>query len=87
MRLDSTTVSVYHNPDTPDTLLHLGQSKDHRPDLRQFKVMLASLDPLGLPLVCPIVPGNQADDGLYVPTYEAAVQALGRRDVLVVGDS
>jgi transposase len=32
--------------------------------LRQFKAMLASLDPLGLPLVCQPVAGNRADDGL-----------------------
>lgn len=87
LRLDSTSVSLYHQPESPDSLLQFGQSKDHRPDLRQFKLMLASLDPLGLPLVCPVVAGNQADDGLYVPTYEAAVAALGTRNVLVVGDS
>jgi transposase len=34
-----------------------------------------------------MVPGNQADDGLYVPAYEAAVSVLGRRDLLFVGDS
>src|SRR5436190_1318972 len=31
--------------------------------------------------------GNEADDGLYVPAYEAAVCVLGRRDLLFVGDS
>lgn len=87
LRLDSTSVSVYHDPHDADSLLHLGHSKDHRPDLRQFKVMLASLDPLGLPLVCQPVAGNCADDGLYVPAYEAAVRALGTSAVLVVGDS
>ncbi len=34
-----------------------------------------------------VVPGNQADDGLYIPAYDAAVRTLGRADVLVVGDS
>ena len=87
VRLDSTSVSVYHDPDAPDSLLHLGHSKDHRPDVRQFKVMLATLDPLGMPLVCQVVPGNQADDRLYTPAYEAAVAALGTRALLVVGDS
>jgi hypothetical protein len=33
------------------------------------------------------VAGNRADDGLYVPAYEAAVSALGTSQVLVVGDS
>ena len=87
MRLDSTSVSVYHNPDEPDSLLQLGHSKDHRPDLRQFKAMLATLDPLGLPLVCQMVGGERAADGLYIPAYDAAVTALGTADVLVVGDS
>jgi len=87
VRLDSTSVSVYHDTEDDDSLLHQGHSKDHRPDLRQFKAMLASLDPLGLPLVCQPVAGNRADDGLYVPAYQAAVKALGTSSVLVVGDS
>ncbi len=87
VRLDSTSVSVYHEPDGPGGLLRHGHSKDHRPDLAQFKAMLASLDPLGLPLACQVVAGQVADDGLYVPAYEAAVRTLGRTDLLVVGDS
>jgi transposase len=62
-------------------------SKDHRPDLAQFKVMLASLDPLGLPLACQTVAGNEADDLLYRPAYDAAMRTLATRAVLVVGDS
>ena len=87
MRLDSTSVSVYHDATTDESLFQQGHSKDHRPDLRQFKAMLATLDPLGLPLVCQPVAGNRADDGLYVPAYAAAVNALGTSAVLVVGDS
>jgi transposase len=87
IRLDSTSVSVYHDPEEPDSLLQLGHSKDHRPDLRQFKAMLATLDPLGLPLVCQMVSGERADDPLYGPAYDAAVAALGTTAVLVVGDS
>ena len=86
-RLDSTTVSVYHDPTAPDSLLQLGHSKDHRPDLRQFKAMLSTLDPLGLPVCCQPVAGQVADDGLYVPAYENTVATLGTRDLLVVGDS
>lgn len=87
MRLDSTSVSVYHNATTAESLFHQGHSTDHRPDLRQCKAMLATLDPLGLPLVCQPVAGNRADDGLYGPASEAAVTALGTSAVLVVGDS
>ena len=87
IRLDSTSVSVYHDAATDESLLQQGHSTDHRPDLRQCKAMLATLDPLGLPLVCQPVAGHRADDGLYVPAYEAAVTALGTSAVLVVGES
>jgi len=91
VRLDSTRVSVYHDREGPpaDGLLRPGHSKDHRPDLSPFKAMLASLDPLGLPVAAQVVPGNAADDGLYIPipAYDAAVATLGRADVLTVGDS
>jgi transposase len=87
VRLDSTSLSVYHETDDPDSLFQHGYSKEHRPDLRQFKLMLATLDPLGLPLCCQPVAGNRGDDGLYVPAYDAVVQAVGTSALLVVGDS
>jgi transposase len=87
VRLDSTSVSVYHDELADDSLLQHGYSKEHRPDLRQFKLMLASLDPLGLPICCQPIAGNRSDNPLYVPAYDAAVRALGTTDVLVVGDS
>lgn len=87
IRLDSTSVSVYHETEDPTSLLQRGHSKDHRPDLSQFKIMLATLDPLGLPVTCQVVGGQRADDGLYIPAYDAARNALGHADVLVVGDS
>lgn len=87
MRLDSTSVTVYSAIEDEDSLIQRGHSKDHRPDLGQFKVMLSTLDPLGMPLVCQVVSGQQADDGLYVPSYDQTVRLLGRSDVLVVGDS
>jgi transposase len=87
VRLDSTSVSVYHDDVDDDSLFQHGWSKEHRPDLRQFKLMLASLDPLGLPICCQPVAGNRSDNPLYVPAYDAAVAAVGSTDVLVVGDS
>lgn len=86
VRFDSTSVSVYHDPAAATSLLQRGHSKDHRPDLRQFKAMLSSLDPLGLPLVCQPISGQRADDGLYVPSYDATVAALGTTAFLAVGD-
>jgi transposase len=87
VRLDSTSVSVYHDDRPEGSLVQHGHSKDHRPDLAQFKVMLASLDPLGMPLCGQLVAGNAADDGLYGPAYDAAVRTLGTAAVLIVGDS
>lgn len=91
-RHDSTTVSVYQEvdeaeADDKDSVLGYGHSKDHRPELAQFKVMLATLDPAGLPLTCQVVNGKRADDGLYIPSYESAVATLGHRRFLAVGDS
>ena len=85
LRLDTTSVAVYHEPEGT-TLIRRGYSKDHRPDLAQLKVMLAGLDPLGLPLVTQVVPGNAADDGLYVPAIEQARAVTQQRGLLYIGD-
>jgi transposase len=86
LRLDSTSVSVYGAGDgSSSSVLQYGHSKDHRPDLKQFKVMMAELDPIGMPLVTQLIRGSAADDGLYVPAYEQACEAIGR-NVLVIGD-
>ena len=86
VRLDSTTVSLYHDPEGTELIRH-GHSKDQRPDLAQLKVMLATLDPLGAPLVTQIVSGNTADDGLYIPAVDQARAVLGQSGLLYVGDS
>lgn len=86
IRLDSTTVSVYHDAED-GTLFGHGHSKDHRPDLAQFKLMLATLDPLGLPVATLVVPGEQADDPLYIPAIQAARPVVGQGGQLYVGDA
>lgn len=86
VRLDSTTAAGYWTV-TEDGLLQFGHSKDHRPDLPQVKVMLSTLDPLGLPVVSQVVAGHRADDGLYVPAVAQVRQAVGRRGLLYIGDS
>jgi transposase len=85
-RLDSTAVAVYHDPES-GTLFRHGKSKDHRPDLAQFKVMLATLDPLGMPLATLVVPGDRADDPLYRPAFLRARQVVGQGGRLYIGDS
>lgn len=86
VRLDSTTVSLYHEPEGTE-LIRYGHSKDHRPDLAQLKVMLASLDPLGAPLVTQVVAGHRADDGLYVPAIDEVRRVVGQKGLLYLGDS
>jgi transposase len=86
VRLDSTTAAVYHDPEG-NTLFRHGHSKDHRPDLAQFKVMLGALDPLGMPLATLVVAGNEADDGLYIPTITRSRQVVGQGGRLYIGDA
>lgn len=85
VRLDSTTASGYWSV-TEGGLFQFGHSKDHRPDLPQVKVMLAVLDPLGLPVATDIVPGQRADDPLYLPAITRVRESVGRRGLLYVGD-
>ena len=56
------TTALSYATVTPAGLLQLGHSKDGRPDLPQLKVALATLDPLALPLVTLVLPGQAADD-------------------------
>lgn len=86
VRLDSTTVAVYHDPEG-NTLFRYGHSKDHRPDLPQLKVMLGALDPMGMPVATLVVAGNEADDGLYVPAIGHARRVVGQGGRLYIGDS
>lgn len=84
-RIDTTTVNVYHRP-SEGSLLDYGVSKDHRPELRQFKEVLSTLDPVGTPLCSAMVAGHCADDPLYLPIWQRMVEVIGRADFLVVGD-
>jgi transposase len=86
VRLDSTTVSVYHDPEGTE-LIRYGHSKDQRPDLAQLKVMLGTLDPLGAPLVTQVVSGNRADDELYIPAIDQARSVVGQKGLLYIGDN
>lgn len=85
VRLDSTTASSY-GAVSQDGLLQLGHSKDHRPDLPQLKVMLATLDPLGMPMATEVLPGQRADDPLYLPVIARVRTCLNQSGLLYVGD-
>ena len=85
VRLDATTSCGYHTV-TDDGLMQLGHSKDHRPDLAQFKLMAAVAEPTGLFLAGDVHPGNAADDPLYLPLYRRVRTLLGQTGLLYAGD-
>lgn len=86
VRVDGTTASGYWEV-TEDGLFQFGHSKDHRPDQPQVKVMLATLDPLGLPVAVDVLPGQRSDDRLYLPIIARVRASLARMGLLYVGDS
>lgn len=86
-RYDTTSFNVHHQPDSPSTgLLKFGFSKNHRPDLLQYKQGLAVLDPAGVPIISETIPGNVADDPLYLPAWRRLAQTIGHSDFLFVAD-
>lgn len=86
VRVDSTTASGYWQV-SDDGLFQFGHSKDHRPDLPQLKLMLATIDPLGMPVAVDVVPGQCNDEPLYLPIIDRVRLSLGRSGLLYVGDS
>ena len=83
VRVDATTVSGYHSE---GGMFRFGKSKDN-PALRQVKVMMGALDPLGMPIATDVVSGEQADDGLYVPVVDRVIHTLQKVGLLFVGDA
>src|SRR5712692_4190575 len=84
IRCDATTVSGDHEV-TEGGLVQFGQSKDD-PTRPQIKVMMGSLDPLGMPLATDVLSGERADDGLYLPIIERIRIGLNKTGLLFVGD-
>ena len=89
-RSDTTSFSVYHQPRTEtesENLINFGYSKDRRPDLVQYRQMLATLDPMGLPLLGATLPGNKTDESDYLPTWRQLAKIIGHKDFLFLADS
>src|SRR5881296_3221450 len=84
IRCDATTVSGQHEV-TAGGLLQFGHSKDD-PTRPQIKVMMGSLDPLGMPLATDVLSGERADDGLYIPLIQRIRTGLKTSGLLFVGD-
>jgi transposase len=84
IRCDATTVSGTHEV-RDGGLLQFGHSKDD-PRRPQIKVMMGSLDPLGMPLATDVLSGERADDGLYIPLIKRLEAGMSQPGLLFVGD-
>ena len=79
------TTSLYFEGRGGESLGQYGNSKDHRPDLRQM-VMGAVLTGEGRPICCELWPGNQADANSLLPVVDRLRQRFGLRRVCWVAD-
>ncbi len=84
-RLDATSGAVTHN-ENKHTLFKRGWGKNGKTEV-QFKIMIGTIDPLGLPTAVDVVSGNSADDPLYLPSYQRMRAILGKTGLLYVGDT
>jgi transposase len=84
VRLDATVGEVNHH-EKKHTLFRLGRNKEGSFEV-QFKLMLGTLDPLGLPLASDVVAGSAGDDPLYVPVYRRIRETLDKTGLLYIGD-
>ena len=89
-RADTSSFSVNHQQGVGDSraenLLRYGYSKDFRPDLLQYRQLLATLDPMGMPLVSATLEGNGADDPLYLPTWYKMAKVIGHKKFVFIAD-
>lgn len=96
MHNDSTSVSVHGqytavdgqpSRGKPTAAVTFGHSKDHRPDLKQL-VWIPTVSADGsVPMAYRLADGNTGDDPTHIPTWDALVTVLNRRDFLYVADS
>jgi transposase len=84
VRLDATVGGVNHD-EKKHELFKLGRNKEGGFEV-QFKLMLGTLDPLGLPLAADVVAGSAGDDPLYVPIYHRIRETLDKAGLLYIGD-
>lgn len=87
-RADTSSFSVNHQQQESESesLLRYGHSKDKRPDLLQYRQLLATLDPAGIPLVSATLAGNGADDPLYWPTWQQMAKVIGHKEFVFLAD-
>jgi transposase len=83
VRLDATLSQSYRQP---GDLFRLGFAKQKRRDLGQIKIMLSTISRAAMPLTVEILPGNSADDPLYIPAMAKVRANLNQKNLLFVGD-
>jgi transposase len=87
-RADTSSFSVHHEQieSEAESRLRHGHSKDKRPDLLQYRQLLATIDPAGIPLVSATLAGNGADDPLYYPTWQRMASVIGHKQFVFLAD-
>lgn len=86
---DSTTVKAYGKiPGTTRTGLRLarGNSKDHRPDLKQLVFTLTISSDGAVPVHYKSYPGNRTDDTTHIETWDTLRKLLCTNDFIYVAD-
>jgi transposase len=85
IRLDATSGAVAHD-EKEHTLFKRGWGKNGKTEV-QFKIMLSTADPMGLPIAVDVISGDKADDPLYLPCYRRSQAILDKKGLLYVGDT
>lgn len=79
------TTSIYFEGDGGVNMGQYGNSKDHRPDLKQIVVAIV-LDNQGNPLCSEILPGNVTDVTTLVPVASRLKSRFGIENICIVAD-
>jgi transposase len=79
------TTSIYFEGEGGQSIGELGNSKDHRPDLKQM-VVGAVLDDRARPICCEMWPGNTADVTTLLPVVQRLKERFHIARVCVVAD-
>jgi len=79
------TTSIYFEGQGGETIGQYGNTKDHRPDLKQM-IVGAVLDSSGHPICCELWPGNTADVKTWIPIVDRLKERFGIGRICIVAD-
>ncbi|MBC8391915.1 MAG: IS1634 family transposase [Deltaproteobacteria bacterium] len=79
------TTSIYFEGEGGENIGQLGNTKDHRPDLKQMVVGVV-LDHQGNPICCEMWPGNTTDVTTLIPIAERLKERFNIQQVCIVAD-